>query len=154
MRPSAETSRPAARPAETFQIHLGEVIGCDGLHWRVQTSSGPLSALLATHVPGVVPGQQVVLQCPPKGLPVAALIVAAYPLGRGQAPVLDYQAASDTLKISATRLELNGLDAVTLRCGEASIQLNLNGELSCQADRILSAAWGTHRIEGASVEIN
>lgn len=155
MRPSAQTIRLAARSAATFQSQLGEVIGCDGPLWRVLTASGPLSALLATHVPGVAPGQQVLLQCPPEGLSVSALIVAAYPLDSGlQAPILDYQAASNTLKISATRLELNGLDTLTLRCGEASIQLNLNGELSCQADRILSAAVGTHRIEGASVEIN
>ena len=100
MRPSAQTIRPAARPAATFQSHLGEVIGCDGLLWQVQTASGQLSALLATHVPGVAPGQQVVLQCPPDGFPVSALIVAAYPLDKGsRAPLLDYQAASNTLKI-------------------------------------------------------
>lgn len=163
MRPTAQSNRstsqfssPCASPRlEALQSHLGEVLECHGAQHRVQTALGPLTASLATHVPGVEPGQQVVLQCTQDPSSRAALIVAAYPLHTGpHAPTLDYDPASSTLKITATRLELTGLDTVALRCGDASVRLDIHGELSCQADRILSAALGSHRIEGASVEIN
>jgi hypothetical protein len=163
MRPTAQSNRftskrasqRASPPSEALQGHLGEVLGFHGTQYQVQTALGLLTASLATHVPGVAPGQRVVLQCTPDPFSRAALIVAAYPLHNGpHAPTLDYDPASSTLKITATRLELTGLDAVSLRCGDASVRLDIHGELSCQADRILSAALGSHRIEGASVEIN
>lgn len=155
MRPLVQSDRPASWPAGALQSYQGEVLECHGSQSRVQTALGLLTASLATHVPGVEPGQQVVLQCPSGSSPGHGLIVAAYPLTNGQsAPNLHYDASSRTLKISATRLELSGLDTVALRCGEASICLDVQGELCSQADHILSAALGSHRIEGASVEIN
>ncbi|WP_157462662.1 hypothetical protein [Curvibacter gracilis] len=155
MRRLAHSNRLITSPAETLQSYQGEVLECHGSQALVQTALGLLTAGLATHVPGVEPGQRVVLHCTPDPPHQHALIVAAYPLKNAQsAPMLNYDAGSRTLKISATRLELSALDTVVLRCGEASIRLDVQGELCSQADRILSAALGSHRIEGASVEIN
>ena len=155
MRPLVQSNSPASWSEQALQSYLGEVLECDGFQLRVQTALGLLTASLATHVPGVEAGQKVVLQCTPGSVQSDALVVAAYPLDNGHhAPILDYDVNSRTLKVSATRLELSGLDTVALRCGDASIRLDIHGELSCQAERILSAALGSHRIEGASVEIN
>lgn len=103
MRPLVQSDRPASWPAGALQSYQGEVLECHGSQSRVQTALGLLTASLATHVPGVEPGQQVVLQCPSGSSPGHGLIVAAYPLTNGQsAPNLHYDASSRTLKISAT----------------------------------------------------
>lgn len=155
MSPLAAIDSPILDAERSLQTHLGEVLEQDGLLVRVQTAMGTSHAMLATHVPGVEPGQQVVLLCGAASSGGSALIVAAYPLDKGrQAPLLDYDGTTRTLTISATRLELSGLDTVALRCGDVSVRLDVQGELSSQADHILSAALGSHRIEGATVEIN
>lgn len=155
MRSLAQTHTPALLTAEALQSFVGEVTEIDGRQCRVRSALGLLRARLATHVPGAEPGQQVVLQCLASAPESTALVVAAYPLDSSpQPPLFDYDPDRRTLRISAARLELSGLDTVALRCGDASIRLDVQGEISSQGERILSAALGSHRIEGASVEIN
>lgn len=108
------------------------------------------TATIATHIPGLQPGQRVlVTQAEPGGW----LVIAAWPAA-GQPGPYRFDPATGTLHVEAPRLQLAGVVLVELRCGDALVRLSLDGKVQILGAEVLSAAVGTHRIEGASIDLN
>lgn len=49
---------------------------------------------------------------------------------------------------------INARDALTLRCGKASITLTAEGRVTIRGTDILTRAEGANRVQGASVQLN
>lgn len=58
------------------------------------------------------------------------------------------------IRIDGEQLVLTGEREISLRCGNASITLTKAGKVLIQGAYVLSRSSGTHRIKGASVQIN
>jgi len=111
---------------------------------------GPVTAAIATHIPGLQPGQRVLaLPAEPGGW----LVIAAWPAD-GQGGPYRFDPATGTLHVEAARLQLAGLAQVELRCGDALVRLSLDGKVQILGAEVLSSAVGAHRIEGASIDLN
>lgn len=109
------------------------------------------ASAIATHIPGVVPGQRVAVL---EG-DADCLVVAAWPPGDGSAaPPLHFDAATGTLHIQSARLSLEALACIELRCGEAHVRITLDGKVHIEGNDIVSAAMCSNRIEGASIDLN
>jgi hypothetical protein len=59
-----------------------------------------------------------------------------------------------TAMVDGQRVELTGQDEVVLKCGKASITLTKAGKVLITGTYLLSESKGSHRIRGASVQIN
>ncbi|NHZ64328.1 hypothetical protein [Massilia genomosp. 1] len=82
------------------------------------------------------------------------LVYAAWPApGHSSAP-LRFDEATGTLCIDAARLTLAALASIELRCGDALLRLSLDGRVHLEGMEIVSAAVGSNRIEGASIDLN
>jgi hypothetical protein len=58
------------------------------------------------------------------------------------------------LKLESRDIVVEAGDTLTLKCGEASIQITRDGKIVIRGEHILSRAKGTQRIKGGSVAIN
>jgi hypothetical protein len=56
--------------------------------------------------------------------------------------------------VPEARLILEATESLTLRCGEASVDLRANGKLMVKGEDVLLKARGTQRIKAGSVNIN
>lgn len=131
-----------------FEQFCATVARIEGNICHVQSPYGEMQAAVASHIPGLLPGQQVIL-----GGNAASgyLVTAAWP--HPDLPPL-MQIQDGRLRIQATQVELEALQSLELVCGDARIQLNLAGQLSLHGQHILSAAVGSQRIEGGSIDLN
>lgn len=160
--PSAQTKSfpeahgPSALPGGWDTATVLAVLG----PFSIEVSIGPAGkevVAVATHVPMPLPGQTVLLARPAEA---PALVVAAYGALPSAVPVpaapplFDFDAQSGVLTIHAHCIKLEGVGSIELHCADAMLRLNAHGELLSQAQTITQAAIGSHRIEGASVDIN
>lgn len=60
----------------------------------------------------------------------------------------------DHVLVDGKRITLEGREEVVLRCGEASVTLRADGQVIIKGQRITSRAAETHKIRGATVQIN
>jgi hypothetical protein len=158
----ASTSPSAASETSTTDATLvsAEVLAVQAPH-RLQCllADQPVDVDLATHLPTPMPGQRVLVAMAHTDAP---LIVAAYPLAGPQTaastaarqPPIQLDPATGVLRIEAPHLQLAGLASVELRCGSATLLLNVQGEVMLQAEAITQSAIGAYRIEGASIDLN
>lgn len=129
----------------------------DDGHAVIQCGSSQVQAALASHVPGVVPGQAVLLAIPadPASYPSAALVIAAWPThGAPMTPPWQFDRSTGTLTLAANNIELGAVNSVLLNCGDARMQFTRDGVVETRGQSITSAAIETHRIEGGSIELN
>jgi hypothetical protein len=149
--PPVDTSG-AWRAATIMALNAGGTV-------EMKIGDATVRAVVATHLPALVPGQRVLAACPHDAEP---LIVAAYPLA-GEASAtskndamaaLRYDAETGTLGIEAKQLKLQGLSSVEIRCGEAVLRFNAQGEVFMQGEAITQSAIGPCLIEGASIDLN
>ena len=132
---------------------LAVVTSVNGTRCVLDYEGGQHSAFVATHVPALVVGQRVAFLN--GGTDTTCLVVAAWPLaGHPAEPLLNFDASTGTLRIQAARLNLQALAMVELTCGETRIRLSLDGKVRIEGAEILSAAIGSNRIEGASIDLN
>ncbi|WP_338849524.1 hypothetical protein V8J88_10875 [Massilia sp. W12] len=148
MRKTALSAQPAATatPAQSAPI-AARVVAQEGAQYRLQTDSGEVCASLATHLPPLAPGQDVLIA----GMPGAYLVIAAWP--HPDAPPL-LQMQEGRLRIHAAQLQLDALQELELVCGDARIRLNLAGQVQISGNHILSSAVHSQRIEGGSIDLN
>lgn len=126
-------------------------------------------AALASHIPGLVEGQTVLLavvvaedRAPeaavkpdPAGTESLPLVIAAWPApGAPITPPWHFDRSTGTLSLAANNLELGAVNSVLLNCGEARMQFTRDGVMELRGQSITSAAIETHRIEGGSIELN
>ena len=64
-------------------------------------------------------------------------------------PKLAIQATAD-----GRRVTLCANESVTIKCGDASIALKVDGSVVIRGNRIVTQATGVNRIRGGSVELN
>ena len=122
---------------------------------RARTEAGDIvPAMLATHIPGVVIGQFVMLANGPAGNPIALVVAAQPAAGAPTAPPLHFDPETGELRIQGVTLQLQADTQLTLLCGDCTFVLTRDGLVELRADRIVSAAVETHRIEGGSIEFN
>jgi hypothetical protein len=154
MRPLTKTLQAQPRPTgDAPGVCLATVksTSSDSNQCEIEVAGDIHPALLATHVPGVVSGQQVAAV---DGGQAGWLITAAWPLpGQADKP-FDFDPATGTLRIHAARLNLAAVASIELQCGEARIRLSVDGKAQIEGKEILSAAIGSNRIEGASIDLN
>jgi Domain of unknown function (DUF6484) len=63
-------------------------------------------------------------------------------------------AATTEIRVDGERLMFNAEKEISLRCGASSITLTRAGKVLIQGAYVSSRSSGTHRIKGASVQIN
>lgn len=140
-----EAAAAGSRTATVVLVDEGKV--------EIEVTGQRYRAALATHVPGVIEGQRVLAVDADLG--ADWLIVAAWPVaGSALAPPVKFDAATGTLQVRAARIDLTAVASIELVCGETSIRLNVDGQVSINGNEIISSALGAHRIEGASIDIN
>lgn len=103
---------------------------------RVATASAPVASLQ----PGV--GVLVLIE-PDRELPPVVV-----------STIVERVGGPATLELTAGVIDIAAGTALTLRCGEASIELRADGTIVLHGERIDSNAEGIHRIKGAQVRIN
>ena len=131
---------------------VGMVTSVNAPQCEVTIDGTSQQAIIATHIPFLLPGQQVALV--DGGQQAGWLIVAAWPLpGQTEQP-MQFNPATGTLSIQAARLNLSALAMIELSCGDAKIRLSLDGKAHIEGAEIVSAAIGSNRIEGASIDLN
>jgi hypothetical protein len=140
-------------------VHTGDLpttfgrlvgIGPDNQPWVDVPSSGLVAVAARSTVP-VTPAQI--------GRDVVIVLI-----GRNPVVIGVLRAASDEADLSrkaaveavvdGERIVLSGEKEIVLRCGKASIAMSADGTVVIKGARLLSAATGTHRIKGGSVQIN
>ena len=120
---------------------------------EIEVDGKTYPATIATHIPYIVPGQQVAAL--DVGGYAGWLIVAAWPAtDRHIEAPFAFDPATGTLRIKATRLDLAAVVNIELSCGEARLSLSVDGKTQIEGKEILSAAVGSNRIEGASIDLN
>ncbi|WBS02109.1 hypothetical protein OU994_28285 [Pseudoduganella sp. SL102] len=113
----------------------------------------PRRCAIATHILGVSPGQRVAVL--DGGPDAGCLVVAAWPTGGDGADFpLHFDPATGTLHIQSARLNLGALACIELQCGDAQLRMTLDGKVHIEGNDIVSAAMRSHRIEGASIDLN
>lgn len=145
-------SRAGAAAQPQCSQSVGVVVSVTGRTCQVRCDDHLVDAIISTHIALIRPSQQVCLLhapgCPP-------LVTAAWPTDAQDAgPMLELDEASGTLSISASRLKLAGVASVELACGDASVRVTVDGRVEILGNEILSAAYGSHRIEGGSIDLN
>ncbi|MDQ1818146.1 hypothetical protein RBA41_33090 [Massilia sp. CCM 9210] len=149
--PAHSMSRPgASQPGDYRTATVKALAGavCD-----IEIDGALYAAAIATHILSVVAGQRVAVL--DGGADAGFLVVAAWPMPDAAVAVpLNFDAATGTLHIQAARLNLSALATIELSCGEARIRLTLDGKAHIEGAEVLSAAIGSNRIEGASIDLN
>jgi hypothetical protein len=143
--------RPTA--SEAMRHVSGIVKSVSAASCEVDIDGASQACAIATHVLGVVPGQRVAVL--DGGPDAGRLVIAAWPLdGANTAPPLRFDAATGTLHIESARLNVGALASIELHCGDAQLRLTLDGKVHIEGRDIVSAAIGSNRIEGASIDLN
>lgn len=162
--PSVATD-PASSTACTFEPGTVVNLEDDG-HVVVQCAGAELRAAVASHVPGLIQGQAVLLAVVAAAQPQdrmsdaaganpAPLVIAAWPMpGAPMSPPWQFDRSTGTLALAANHLELAAVNSVLLNCGDARMQFTRDGVVETRGQSITSAAIETHRIEGGSIELN
>ena len=134
--------------------HLAAIVkSVSGTSCEIDIDGTAYPCAIASHLLSVVPGQRVAVL--DGGSDAGCLVIAAWPLDDGNvATPLRFDPASGTVHIQAARLNLGALSAIELQCGEARIRLSLDGRVQIEGNDVLSAAIGSNRIEGASIDLN
>lgn len=134
--------------------HLTALVkSVSGAHCEVDIDGTVRTCAVATHILSLTPGQRVALL--DGGAEAGCLVVAAWPLHDSAVDMpLHFDAATGTLRIQAARLNLGALARIELQCGEAQLRLTLDGKVHIEGQHIVSAAIGSNRIEGASIDLN
>ncbi len=130
--------------------HPAVVVSAEGQGCQLTVGGERVQAAIATHLPMVVSGQRVLAWL---DADAGWLVTAAWP-HPDNPPVLRYDADAACLHIEATRLKLSGVASVALSCQDARVQLAMDGKVQIEGRDILSSALGSHRIEGASIDLN
>lgn len=140
-----------AAPAMVYRA--AKVMSFAGTSCAIDLDGIACSASVAPHILSLQAGQRVAVL--DGGAGVGCLVIAAWPVDGKQAESpLFFDTATGTLHIQAARLNLSALATVELNCGEARIRLTLDGKAQIEGAEILSAAIGSNRIEGASIDLN
>lgn len=141
-------------------LSTGRVLRTEESQITVDVQGHAVVAALATHIPGVIPGQRVIVT---HGGDHPPLISSAYPLevvvepGRnGETPqaAMSFDPETGTLSIQAKQLNLQGMSSIEIRCGESLLRFSAQGEVFMQAEAITQSAVGAYQIEGASIDLN
>jgi len=120
---------------------------------EIEVDGTTYPAAVATHIPYIVPGQQVAAL--DVGGHAGWLITAAWPVtDRHIEAPFAFDPATGTLRIQATRLDLAAVANIELSCGAARLCLSVDGKAQIEGKEVLSAAIGSNRIEGASIDLN
>ncbi len=149
--------RAAARqPQPQVVHHVGDLVLSivhifqKGLCQIRLAESQVATASLATHITQLQADQQVVAM---NVGPDQWLVLAALPLP-GSAPPISFDPSTGTLHINAPRVQLSAVGTVALKCGDTAITLSMDGLVELRGQDILSTAVSSHRIEGASINLN
>ena len=143
---------PRQDPMHQTAQCIGIVTSVNAPQCEVAMDGASQQAIIATHIPFLIPGQQVALV--DGGKEAGWLVIAAWPLpGQAEQP-MQFDSATATLSIQAARLNLSALAMIELCCGDAKIRLSLDGKAQIEGSEIVSAAIGANRIEGASIDLN
>jgi hypothetical protein len=120
---------------------------------EIEVGGKTYPAAIATHIPYIVPGQQVAAL--DVGGHAGWLITAAWPAtDRPIEAPFAFDPVTGTLRIQATRLNLSAIANIELSCGAARLCLSMDGKAHIEGKEVLSAAIGPNRIEGASIDLN
>ncbi len=144
--PSATAAMQAAIVARLVAIDADRpVVAFDLGQGEVQAAARVLVAPALGDAPWT-PGQSVLVLLE-QGDPALPIVVGrvADTLPRPAGQLVDVQAHT---------VNLQGQEALVLRCGEASIVLRANGEVLVKGTRVLSRALESNKIRGATVLIN
>jgi hypothetical protein len=63
-------------------------------------------------------------------------------------------AAPQHVEVDGRKIELRAQEAITLRCGDASITLTKDGKIVIRGAHVVSHAAGLNRIRGGSIQLN
>lgn len=151
--PSSRSKPQATAPGLSTQaLLLGELV-----EWRqgrpvVRYAGGPEGGVLARLLASAV---NPMLPMPALPCPAMLFLDGADPLR----PVLvglvhEQLAAGGTLVLDMERIVLQGHAEVQLRCGAASVTMRADGKVLVLGTELVSKASATHKIRGASVQIN
>jgi hypothetical protein len=155
---TADPSTSVSDPGTALTFSPGTVVRLeDDGHAVVQCGSAELHTAMASHVPGVVAGQMVLLAVPADaGLATAPpLVIAAWPTpGAPMTPPWHFDRSTGTLTLAANNLGFAAVNSVLLNCGDARMQFTRDGLVETRGQSITAAAIETHRIEGGSIELN
>jgi hypothetical protein len=132
------------------QQQTATVRSVEGNRCLLDISGTTCPALISTHLLGLQPGQRVVALCDEEN---TWLVTAAWPMATDD-PLLRFDSKTGTLHIEAPRLQLAALGSIELRCGDAQVSLSIDGKVTVLGDEVLSSAVGSHRIEGATIDLN
>ncbi len=135
-------------PALTQQ--MGIVRAVEGHRCQLDIAGTPCQAAISPHLLSLQPGQRVVAL---RDGEHNWLITAAWPMAQDEPP-FRFDPATGTLHIEAPRLQLAALGRVELRCGDARVSLGVDGKVTLLGSEVLSSAVGSHRIEGATIDLN
>jgi hypothetical protein len=122
----------------------------EGNRCELDIAGTPCPAAISTHLLSLQPGQRVVAL---RGDDNTWLVTAAWPMASDDA-LFRFDPASGALHIQAPRLTLAALGSVELHCGDARISLGVDGKVTVLGKEVLSSAVGSHRIEGATIDLN
>jgi len=133
-------------PGESLRVTVGDDARPRVATSTVKLSGAELTALVAARasvILGLVDGdpERPVVLGLLQALPTS--IEVELPLG-----------VPEVAEVDGKRVRLVGRDEIELRCGQASITLRRNGRLVLRGTAVESASSGTHRIKGATVQIN
>ena len=146
-------SLPRSVESQAMRHLIAVVKSVSGARCEVDIDGAPRACAIATHILGVSPGQRVaVLDGGPES---GCLVIAAWSLQESAADLpLHFDAATGTLRIQSARLNLGALACIELQCGGAQLRLTLDGKVHIEGQHIVSAAIGSNKIEGASIDLN
>jgi hypothetical protein len=135
-------------PPVTKQV--GTVRSVEGNRCELDIAGTTCPAYISTHLLTLQPGQRVVAL---RDDDSAWLVTAAWPMSPDE-PLFRFDPETGALHIEAPRLQLAALGSVELHCGDARISLGVDGKITVLGNEVLSSAVGSHRIEGATIDLN
>lgn len=145
-------------PAETgltddstlLMQQMGTVLSVEGNRCQLDIAGAPCPATISTHLLSLQPGQRVVAL---RDEDNTWLVTAAWPTAQDETP-FRFDPLTGALHIEAPRLRLAALGSVELQCGDARVSLGVDGKVTVLGNEVLSSAVGSHRIEGATIDLN
>jgi hypothetical protein len=128
----------------------GRVRSVEGNRCQLDIAGTICTAAISTHLLSLKPGQRVVALRDDDN---AWLVTAAWPTASDEVS-FRFDPVSGALHIEAPRLKLAALGSIELHCGDARISLGVDGKVTVLGNEVLSSAVGSHRIEGATIDLN
>lgn len=95
----------------------------------------------------------------PGSLIVGDEVVVAFVRGDGAQPLIvgrihNPGAPARDVRINGRRIAIQADAELVLRCANATVRIERDGQVSVRGERIVSQARGSHRVRGGSVELN